>query len=241
MTPAVSTIQLTVAKAGNSEDENEDFAAVLAEDDWVFAAIADGATDAAFSREWARALVTERLRDPSATFVTAVSAARSAWRQSIPSLESLPWYGQARLAEGSAATFLSVAARRSARGWMWVAESVGDCELLTFSGSRSPQLRRAIPLRDAADFGSRPSLVRTHGSVEPTVFVGLVQAPAELWLMTDAAAEACLRAHRHGHSPWAAWRTDMASEATFRQLVEDWRDGARMKNDDVTVVRAQLW
>lgn len=240
MTPEVSAIQLTVAKAGNSEDENEDFAEVLADDGWVRAAIADGATDAAFSREWARALVTERLRNPGATFDAAIDAARTAWRQSMPSPETLPWYGQARLAEGSAATFLSVAARRSARGWMWVAESVGDCELFTFSGSRLPQLRRAVPLKHSEDFGTRPMLVRTQGSVQPTVFLGVVQAPAELWLMTDAAAEACLRALRSRQSPWEAWRTAMSSEDELRQLVADWREDGRMKNDDVTVALLRL-
>src|SRR3954454_19694202 len=88
----------TVPKAGNDEAENEDAAAFRIDDGRLIAAIADGATDAIFSREWARALVQEAMTWPTNDEASVIEQAARVWSDSLPAGDTLPWFAQARLA-----------------------------------------------------------------------------------------------------------------------------------------------
>src|SRR4051794_16848537 len=106
MSPAPTVTLLSVAKAGNADDENEDFADFLVGDAGVDIAVSDGATEAAFSRQWARTIVRHWITSPAPGVSGVLDAARGDWLQAIPAREDLPWFGQAKFDEGSAATFL---------------------------------------------------------------------------------------------------------------------------------------
>ena len=239
MTFGATVTVLTIAKAGNDDSENEDFGQFSFGDRRLDVALADGATESAFSRQWARALVTQWLESPRDDMTQVVGAARRQWQAVIPPSDQLPWFGQAKLAEGSASAFLGVSIRRTRDGWTWLARSVGDCDLFAFSGL-GLQLRRCVPIQRHEDFSTRPTLVRTFGEVDAQTFVGRIRRPAELWIATDAFAEACLRDAAAGGSPWTVWRSVMAHSAEFEHTVRAWRDAGRMKNDDVTVARVKL-
>src|SRR4051794_13383386 len=122
MTDRLATARIfTVLKAGNDDRENEDAAAVVVGDRGLTAAVADGATDAIFSREWALALSGAAAESPVGDFAAIVQAATERWKDSIPPAETLPWFAQARLPEGSAATLLRLEVRSHRGVWYWQA------------------------------------------------------------------------------------------------------------------------
>jgi hypothetical protein len=235
-----SVLVLSVAKAGQDASENEDAAAshVGAA---LRVAIADGATESAFSREWAQSIVRAWV-DAGGGIVDSLQAARDAWSAGIPPTASLPWYGQAKLEAGSHATVATLTIASRARRHDWRAEFVGDCEAFVFSSGPPFALRRAIPFGGPEPFGTTPDLASTLPGVPPATWSarGYVRGPAEIWLATDALAHALLREHRRGRSSWTTWREAMSDEGDFADLVDSWRSDGRMRNDDVTVARVLL-
>jgi len=231
----------SVEKAGSTTAENEDRAAWSISARAARVAIADGATESSYSDVWAEALVRTWISDTSPGIGPGfVDAARAKWNERLPDIEALPWYAQAKLEEGSHATFAGFHLRTNARRMRWRAEIVGDCEIFIFKTRGSLHLTRCEPLKDAADFGYHPNLIGTSPSAPtavPVVATGRLRSPFEIWLATDAFAAACLEAASHGREPWEEWAAAMDEPNSFGEVVAQWRSAGAMRNDDTTVCR----
>ncbi|HWP63124.1 MAG TPA: protein phosphatase 2C domain-containing protein [Candidatus Binatia bacterium] len=227
----------SVPKAGHGRDENEDQFSVadFEAGSRLRAAVADGATESVFSREWAWALVQAWLERPEVD-ERMLARASQAWVEAMPPREALPWYALARLEDGShaAAAFLEV--------WLdgdtvrWVAGVAGDCLVLVRRGRH----RRTVPFPPPR-FDSMPSLLGTTPpwdleSVQ--VARGRSKRLVEIWIATDALAAAFLRQGRR--LVWDHWRLALESQETFERLVASWRSDGRLRNDDATLVRIWL-
>jgi len=234
---SVAAEVLTVVKAGQSETENEDFASVRADEGVIRIALADGATEAAFSRDWARALVGASLGSDVPDIVTSLHDARAAWLRDIPPRDTLPWFGQAKLDDGSLATMAVVNVQHRKGRYRWDAQFVGDCEVFVLSTRGSLRLRNAAPFDGPDGFGTTPESDR---SPIVSAFHGSIAGPAELWIVSDAFAHAMLQAHLTRRRPWKTWSRALGSLEAFAFLVDRWRDAGWMRNDDVTVVRVIL-
>jgi hypothetical protein len=229
-----------IPKAGSAPDENEDRFVTLESARGWRAAVADGATESPFSGQWAEALLAAWIAQPSATFgELTVSRARDAWAETIPPPESLPWHGQMKLAEGSHAAVALIDIRHGLLRSRWTARAVGDCTVFVLKGRRIRRMIHSFPMHSSSEFGYTPALVSTLNRSAPRTLVatGRVRPPAEIWLATDAFAQACLRAEEEGRPAWDWWAGHLEAGESFAGAVDEWRAAHWMRNDDVCVVR----
>jgi hypothetical protein len=233
----------SVEKAGSTATENEDRAAWSLSASAATVAIADGATESSYSDIWAEALVGTWIGESSQQINSSfLRAARAAWNERLPDIAGLPWYAQAKLEQGSHATFAGLHLRIQARRLRWRAEIVGDCEIFVFKIRKSLHLARCEPAKAAAEFGYHPDLLGTSPStprVVPMVATGRLREPFEIWLTTDAFAAACLGAVAEGRNPWNDWAAAMDEPNMFRNVVDSWRTSGALRNDDTTVCRVR--
>jgi hypothetical protein len=221
---------LTIPKAGHTDAENEDAAAFAIDDGPVHAAVADGATESAFSRTWARLLVERSVAEGIiAPTETALTAWRTAWRTAVdPKVQAQPWYVAAKTEQGAHATYLHL--QCTANG-DWQAARVGDCVLFHI---RNRTLQATWPDMEADSFNHRPDLVSTQPSHTPTVHTtqGTWQPGDAFLLATDAAAAWLLQT---GVAPALEWTPN-----AFRDAAQAARTQGTLRNDDTTVLRLVL-
>lgn len=237
----------TAQKAGLDPEENEDQAAWRQVDDrrWRLA-VADGATEATFSRQWASALVSAWVSEPLLKRPDAalLERARLEWAASIPAAAGMPWYAQAKLAVGSAATAAFVEVRSTSRAWRWSADVVGDCGVIVLQASGRRFRRRAIPFTQSAQFGSAPRLLSTEpgfrSAREVTRYTGIATKPFEAWIMSDALTQACLLADERRLPIYDRLFNAAADAGTFEGVVGDLRETRQLRNDDATLVCLQV-
>jgi hypothetical protein len=222
--PPASCRALSLPRRGNAADEYEDaFAADPAAGRF---AVADGASESSFAGLWARLLVDGFVR-PAPGWL---AAARQSWAARVDG-QVLPWYAEAKRADGAFATFLGMvlAAGR------WHALAVGDTCLFQVRGDR---LATAFPLAHSDEFGNRPRLIGSRPSAAAQTHAegnGDWQTGDRFLLMTDALAHWFLRRHEAGERPWEEFGQLSEGDGGFAEWVEQRRrDGLR--NDDVTVV-----
>ncbi|MHC4548397.1 MAG: protein phosphatase 2C domain-containing protein [Planctomycetota bacterium] len=232
----VRTRAFHVAKQGNAEAEYEDAfypeQGVHREVTAFRCAVADGATESAFSGLWAQLLVRSfgrrRLR---------VHHLQRVWRR-IVKRSSLPWYLEAKLKRGAHAAFvgLSVHDARSASSrprrapqaahaaaapgdsapvvvspgvaveGPWRALAIGDSCLFHV---RDGVLLDSGPVDRSDDFDNSPVLVSSQqtqalarGDLHVHVLTGTWQPHDTFYLATDALAKWILSQHEAGLSPW---------------------------------------
>lgn len=181
----------------------------------LHAAVADGATEAAFSGRWSRTLVQGYVERPALHEL--VAGARRTW--SPPQDDR--WYVQAKTAQGAHAAFLGMVLDREA----WRAEAVGDCCLFHL---RDEDVLLSWPLSDAEDFTHTPPLVSSRVSDEmPAILsrTGTWAAGDTFILATDA-----LAAWLIATSPHRVLADEQGDRLIRRARSE------RMRNDDVTAL-----
>lgn len=241
-----SVVVRTTQKDGNDADENEDRGAFDLRGPTLRVAVADGATESSFSDLWADALVSVAIEGAWAGRLApaGLDDALARYRTSLPAIDKLPWYAQAKLAEGSHAALAVTELRPGRAAHRWRASVVGDCEVFVLKPGRPMRLIRAFPATSASEFGFHPTLIPTDASRWSSLPVvhasGRLHPPYELWLTTDALGESCLAAHEAGRSPWEEWAVASESQDAFEALVARKRGEHALRNDDVTMVRAWL-
>jgi len=237
-----------LSKRGNRPEECED---AFASDATVGRfAVADGATESAFAREWAQLLVDQFVashNDDSEDGMPWFVRAREQLSEGFRGRE-LKWYAHEKLRrQGASATFLGIVVSGSpgeTRKWRGVA--IGDTCLFHV---RSNELLWAFPIDRSDDFGNAPELVCTKASPEEigrkrTKRIERDGQPDDrLWMMTDALAQWCLVEEEAGTGPWKAmerWLDPEATNGSFAEWVESLRDEKRIRNDDVTLLAVDL-
>ncbi len=216
---------LWLPKAGSRAEEYEDAFAFSAEGTWPFrAAVADGATESAFARRWAEQLARGYMASGG---WTALPAWQEAWRQAVAArAEALPWYAEAKAAEGAFAAALGLTLED---GGTWRATAVGDCCLFHLRDGGEERLRWPLAAPDA--FGSRPALLpsRPERAMPALRTCAGTYGPGDAFLLaTDAVAAWLMRT-----GPARALGFD---EAVFRVEVEEARASGALRNDDATLL-----
>src|SRR5262245_15593907 len=241
-------------KRGNSAAEYEDAYTLVdgQTQGGVFrCAVADGATEASYSRQWARALVRAFGAGTlgAATFVDDVERLRATWQRAFERhsrRHPMPWYAEQKASLGAFAALVSLELRDDpATGKsVWSAFAVGDCNLFLLRGG---ELATAFPLTRADQFGGGPFLIGSNRPAEADPLPRRVQhasgelAPGDTFhLMSDALAAWFLRCHERGERPWQRLDALPEGEAVapaFAEMVAELRDTAQLHNDDVTWLR----
>jgi hypothetical protein len=235
-------------KRGNSESECED-AFSIADDKFRFA-IADGATEASYSREWAKQLVRaftkKKLSVPLS--LDELKPLQSRWQEKIVHRHPLAWYAEEKANYGAFAAFVGLEFledhSESGTNRTWRATAAGDSCLVQVRGD---EIIGAFPLSDSASFGNRPNLLSSspasngNGSELVLDFNGTWGCEDVFFLMTDALACWFFKEREQGNRPWNLLRDlDTEGQISFEKLVADLRSDLRMRNDDVTLVRIDI-
>jgi hypothetical protein len=249
----------TLPKAGNLDEENED--AFAAAEDWSVVAVADGATEGPFSRDWANFLVqrfVSTARDPgssvsrsSASFESWLSSTALAWSAISPPQDSdlataKPWYVERARAQGGFATLvgLTVDAEESAssKSIVWRAVIAGDSCLFHI---RDGRVRQMWPAYTSADFAMSPMLLSSVGmgneqATASALFVNDELAVGDrLLIVTDALAAwivAALASDHGGETLTSLLKGDIPPANDLIAFIARERLEGRIRNDDCTMV-----
>ncbi len=221
-------------KSGHTANEYEDAFAVGP--DAFRLAVADGASETSFARQWAELLVRGFVEEaPRAVELQDwIAPLRAAWREAHEG-RATAWYAEAKARDGAFSSLLGLVIE----GGRWRALAVGDSCLFVV---RAGKLARAFPFERAEQFSNRPvllsSVARANGDLagETSVDEGDLQAGDQLLLMTDALAHWFVVEAGLGRRPWAAL-AKLTTEEQFTALVEVLRAGRALRNDDVTFVQ----
>jgi hypothetical protein len=230
----------TTPKAGNTESQNEDAAALGPKLRRV--AIADGASEGWQSGPWARVVAAAFVRTPPTpeSFDDWVGSVR----EKAPKSETTSWYAEEKAALGSFATMLGLAFEDAKDGGIrWRAVAVGDSCLFQVRGEK---LLAKFPVESVADFSNRPKLVGSAPGAEvaePDWFAGRGELHDVFYLLTDALAEWFLRLRNANARPEN--ELDRVTEpsrppAAFADWIKSLRDAKAIRNDDCTAVRVEL-
>lgn len=220
-------------KNGITRDEYEDaFAPVnidLETDSSFRCAVADGATEASFSREWAQLLVSD--------FVNSVpiDSTRATFQKQIDGLE-LDWFAQQKAEMGSFAAIIGLALQPD---MSWSAMSIGDCELFHIRGQ---EIISRFPHDTSSLFNNSPELCSTlaQSGCRPKQSSGKWQHNDEFWLSSDALAMWILQQCESGSDGWQQLK-DLQSRDDVERFAHNHRGHANpakfLRNDDLTLMR----
>jgi len=238
--PSHATV-LTVEKRGSAAEENEDYANFQRNqsDAAIVAALADGASDCIYSREWAQLIVAAFVACPfldGRSLNRALSGLYQQWSTQTSSKE-LPWYVAMKRQMGSFAALVGLQVDSDGT---WRSVAVGDSCLFHISGG---ELIRPFPITDASAFDRRPILLSSIPAHNDTVVRDLAcvngsWSPRDAFLLlSDALARWFL--HRLNDRPWELLLTlsrEGDAEARFRQFIDQLRDDQSIRNDDTTCI-----
>jgi len=249
----IEYVAFSVPKRGNREQENEDafwpppcLLRTYTESGFR-CAVADGATTAAFSGEWAQQLVRAfgegKLGNVSDEHLTGL---RAEWNGRFRNVANLPWYLEEKIFQGGFAALLGLDIRPplgKTRLGRWRAVAVGDCCLFSV---RRDAIRVRFPYTASSQFSDHPYLITTNASPD-TPLDHQRQTWSDIWrehdtffLMSDALAAWFMQGIRQGQKPWRRLNPALEEPAAFERLVATLRKENEMKNDDVTVVRVTV-
>lgn len=241
-------------KLGHTDDEYEDSwwpAPKRLEHDGVgfSGAIADGATESAFAREWANLLTADfgsRFPASCEDLHHRLLALSQQWRADIEP-RCTNWILEGKAAQGAHATLLAfeIEDRRNGR-LAWRALAIGDSCLFVL---RAGRYARGLPLTAPEQFHQRPILLSTDPRQQEQViarydeFLHTGEArPGDVFVFcTDALARFFLEQIRSN----PGFARQLVTRATVRRKrFSDWlwkkRQAGRIRNDDLTLVTIEV-
>lgn len=223
-------------KRGNSTEEYEDASA--SEPDRGRFAVADGASESSFAGLWAKMLVEKFVRAPLLnrdTWAKWLAPLQNRWSLQIGSNGTLPWYAEAKKAEGAFATFLGIVLHDST----WEAIAIGDNCL--FQVRKGFLVQAGFPIKQANAFNQTPCLVGSCAA--PQTVAARLQHQKGTWekgdhffLMTDALSQWFLCQFEAGKRPWATLEALLSQSRPFSCWIDERREKEAMRNDDVTLI-----
>jgi serine/threonine protein phosphatase PrpC len=237
------------SKAGNSLDENEDRFIIPHnghEGGPIRIAVADGATESSFSKEWAELLVDHygTFSDFDTRFFQNIfPTIRKTWLERI-NYDNLEWYAQQKLEMGAFASFLGVTIDLSTGEIN--ATAVGDSNLFVFRGRK---MQNAFPIPTAEGFGNTPFLISTelHKNQTSEPFFSQLTIsllPSDILILgTDAISQWILQGIEHKNYPVDQLIDLLNHESgppAFKTWLDEKRETGNIKNDDTTIILIQI-
>lgn len=234
---------ITLPKLGNSVRENEDnlLSPCNTDDTLLKFAIADGATETSFAKEWSDLLVTY-FKDNSFEkdkLHSTLDKATKSWQSLVTAVE-LPWYAQQKVEIGAFSTFLGLMVNREESNFRSVA--IGDCTLFQI---RNNELKVSFPVLSANEYGNTPFLLSSNPMYQKGIEVKVKYLEGELIrndmliLATDALAAWILEGAESGRRPWNGLQCLLGFEdykIDFQNWLNNKRREREIKNDDATLI-----
>jgi hypothetical protein len=236
-------------KIGNQSDEYEDYfepkGPSFIDKKSVIMAIADGATDSIFSKEWARLIVENFVKRP---FFHRRSLQRTSerisqvWRNNIKE-KPLPWYAEEKLKSGAFSTLLGVVLLPQGK---FRAISLGDCCLFQI---RDNELHLHFPPLEPEDFGSTPYLLSTNPNYNERIWPFVMTCNGDwkkgdiFFLMTDALSQWFVKENKNNKKPWDVLLDFILAEENqqFDEWIVTQHQSKLIRNDDMTLLILEVF
>ena len=250
--PLRPPIRFHASKLGNSPEENEDAAGVVysRQSGQAHIAVCDGASEAAFSREWAQILTDSSIFRPldlseldGPTLTGWLESCEEEWNRAVP-WDRLPWHGEAKTRAGALAALLALNVdlepNRSG-AYPWRAAAVGDCCLFVV---RDDELELAFPLDSSAMFNNTPGLICSNPSNNEGLWEQVSQVRGEfragdvIIIASDALSAWLFKEREAGGKPWETLLS--LNGAEWEEWLQARRAERSMRNDDTTVVIVKI-
>jgi hypothetical protein len=242
----VRTKTFWLPKRGNSTEEYEDAAwpvdPVDCETNEFKCAVADGATEASFSRRWAQLLV-KGFEDG-----TEITKLAEDWSSEIKEM-ALPWYAQEKAEAGAFSTFTGLTLLSSGTaGGTYAAKLLGDSCVFHMRGEK---LLESMPLTSYECFNNSPALLCSNLSIHDdadamfTAKNGTWESGDRFLLVTDAiAAWTFKRQLEHGDGFKTLFAIECQEEldklCQNAREEQDEEGRPNMRNDDVTLLVVEV-
>jgi hypothetical protein len=234
---------LYVQKLGNPIEDYED-AYCYNEASSVFA-ISDGATEASFSKEWAKILVENAINNPPTTAVLELVWVQEAIdkMQGIVNIDTLPWYAQNKyLEQGSFATLVILDIDKEQN--QVSVKSIGDSCLFWINPDNEMSF---FPIRHYEEFNNSPylisSLMLNNISLEEkqrNIIFELQPGNTRFFLMTDSLAQwvlkECAKPRRKNKRGPFKFLEEISDINLFRKIMYQKIKKGEIRNDDLTVL-----
>ncbi len=260
----ICTQAFHVPKRGNAETEYEDAffpdTGFASRDLTKFrCAVADGASESAYSGLWAQLLVRAFGRRKMR-----LERLRNLWQRAVVA-RPVPWYLERKIRNGAHAAFVGLMLREekgtpktapkdpldiqigeaATDSGSWRAMAVGDSCVFHVRGD---QLLSAGPVTRSEHFDNNPVLVSSRSrdpfrqdSPNVQVLKGRWEPGDTFHLATDALAQWLLSKHEAQKPPWSALRDlDTDDPGCFASFIDELRSGDDLHNDDTTLVRVEV-
>ncbi len=205
-------------------------------------AVADGATDAVFSRLWARILTRsfgkgQFAPDPPDSVTISWTRCSNLWKRAVRG-RKLPWYAEEKARSGAYAALvgLELVVGEGGDGGSWNALACGDSCLFQV---RDSELINAFPLTRSDEFTNSPILLcslgpRDDDATHVRFTSGGWITGDRFYLMTDALANWFVANWEAGGRPWGALFD--IGESPFSEWLNALRASRQIKNDDCTLI-----
>ena len=240
----------SIPKLGNSDNENEDAIELIrlpkkgSGFSVIRCAIADGATQASFSKLWAEMLVRNAINSGHMPAIKRLKALLDKtyleWENEVNE-KKLPWFAIEKAKRGafSSLLWMSISTSHMSNSGTLRAVSVGDSELLLL---RNGMLLKAFPLQTSCEFGSSPELLSSklekNRNVKFELWITKWDKGDEIILATDAIGKFLLSRFEIGDNPLEPIRKCLLdnnnSGGFFRDWISELRSNRIIKNDDST-------
>jgi hypothetical protein len=235
-------------KIGNTPDEYEDSFSYNIE--MRKFAVADGVSEACFSKLWSNILTEcfvnsdyslfshEPLTSDSVNMLllSILQYSQKEWIERID-WRNLPFYVERKAKRGAFATFLGfeVKEEKTEEGWRWRAIAVGDCCLFQIGD----KITDIFPRYKSTDFGNEPSSLPSIPSPEilkkcKVEFKEGIVKKEKIILSTDALAKWIIEQYETGKDEWKKilFMQGKDMRSFFEKIIEK----GEMKNDDLTLL-----
>lgn len=219
-------------------------------------AVTDGATEGAYSKQWANILCDCFIKDyeiPDEGEPRSWSTARLSYDRWVIKHRQeregrgfpVKWYEAPSLSQGAFAAFLGLTIHENENG-SYLVRSIACGDTCLFH-MRESEMYRSFPMKHSTDFGFRPWLVSSRSQIQEEFMERSVQTdsfdiqPSDvLYLATDAGSQWFLEFYESGQKPsWVLdpfW-TGKNNKTKFTNWIQDLRRHHRMRNDDTTFLR----
>jgi hypothetical protein len=232
-------------KSGNTVAECEDALSAKQTKNFLKVALADGATESSFAKEWANLLTDDLVKSKNFSLkhiIGRLPTLREQWFSEVTKIP-LPWYAEAKLEKGAFSTFLGMTIDLKKKIYSCI--GIGDCCLFQVRGD---DMIFSFPIQKSNEFSNSPYLLTTKNNDDTELKTYLKEAKGKiekgdyLILMSDALAYWFASENEKAGRPWETFLVLLIDNS--KNVFEDWLNEKRrvkqIKNDDTTLLIIEI-
>lgn len=232
-------------KSGNTVEECEDALSFNPTKSFLKVALADGATESSFAKEWANLLTNDLVKSRSLSLkhiLKRLPTLRNQWLTEVTKIP-LPWYAEAKLEKGAFSTFLGMTIDLKKKIYNCI--GIGDCCLFQVRGD---DMMFSFPIQESNEFSNSPYLLTTKNNddIELKTYLketkGKIEKGDYLILMSDALAYWFASENEKAGRPWEIFLGLLMdnSKNIFEEWLNEKRREKQIKNDDTTLLIIEI-